>query len=77
MIIAGGVWDFWYHSAHGFVDVVAWTPPHLTVTSGFVILLITGIAKLKDGGRFPKLAFRLTAGLFVVLWSFVVVLTLA
>lgn len=77
MVIAGGVWDFWYHSVHGFVDVVAWTPPHLTVTSGFVILLIAGITKLKDGGRFPYLAFRLTAGLFVVLWSFVVVLTLA
>jgi len=77
MVIGGGVWDFWYHSVNGFVDVVAWTPPHLAVTGGFVILLVTGIAKLKDGGRFPYLAFRLTAGLFVVLWGSVVVLTLA
>ncbi|HUI00122.1 MAG TPA: hypothetical protein VLU99_02055 [Nitrososphaerales archaeon] len=77
VVIAGGVWDFWYHSVHGFVDVVAWTPPHLTVTAGFVILLATGITKLKGGGRFPDLAFRVTAGLFVVLWSFVVALTLA
>ncbi len=77
MVVFGGVWDFWYHSVNGFVDVVAWTPPHLTVTLGFVVLLITGITKLKGGGRFPNLAFRLTAGLFIVLWSFVVVLTLA
>jgi len=34
VVIAGGIWDFWYHSVHGFIDVVAWTPPHMTVTAG-------------------------------------------
>ncbi len=77
LVIGGGVWDFLYHSAHGFVDVVAWTPPHLTVTVGFVVLVATGITKLRGGGWFPDLAFRLTAGLFVVLWGFVIALTLA
>lgn len=77
VVIVGGMWDFWYHSVHGFIDVVAWTPPHLTVTVGFVILLVTGIARLKDGGRFPNMAFRVTAALFIVLWSFVLALTLA
>ena len=72
----GGLWDFWWHSTYGFVDVVAWTPPHLTVTAGFFVLLIAGIAKLKSGGRFPKVAFRVTLGLFIVLWSFVIGLTL-
>ncbi len=75
IITVGGVWDFWWHSTYGFVDVVAWTPPHLTVTAGFLVLLITGLAKL-NGGRFPRIAFRATLALFVVLWSFVIVLTL-
>jgi hypothetical protein len=75
-VALGGLWDFWWHSTYGFVDVVAWTPPHLTVTAGFLVLLVAGIAKLKDGGRFPKVAFRVTLGLFVVLWGFVIGLTL-
>ncbi len=75
IIAVGGVWDFWWHSTHGFVDVVAWTPPHLTVTAGFLVLLITGLAKLNTS-RFPRIAFRTTLALFVVLWSFVIVLTL-
>ena len=77
VVVAGGVWDFWWHSTYGFVDVVAWTPPHLTVTAGFVVLLATGLAKLGSLGRFPRFAFRATAALFVVLWSFVIALTLA
>ena len=74
VVAAGGAWDFWWHSTYGFVDVVAWTPPHLTVTAGFVILLVTGIARLNTG-TFPRLAFRTTAALFVILWGFVVILT--
>ncbi len=53
MVVLGGIWDFSWHSIHGFVDVVAWTPPHLTVTAGFVVLLATGITKLKDGAGSP------------------------
>jgi hypothetical protein len=75
LVSGGGMWDFLWHSANGFADVVAWTPPHLTVTLGFLVLLATGIAKLKDGGRFPTIAFRVTLGLFVILWSFVIALT--
>jgi hypothetical protein len=74
-ITAGGIWDFWWHSTYGFIDVVAWTPPHLTVTAGFLALLITGLMKLNTGW-FTRLAFRATLGLFVILWSFVIVLAL-
>lgn len=71
-VALGGLWDFWWHSTYGFVDVVAWTPPHLTVTVGFFVLLATGTVKLNDGGSFPRIAFRVTLGLFIVLWSFVI-----
>jgi len=75
VVVGGGVWDFSWHSVHGFVDVVAGTPPHLTVTAGFLILLVTGFFSLSQY-RFPRWVFRATLAMFVVLWTFVILLYL-
>jgi hypothetical protein len=76
LMVAGGAWDFVYHSIHGFVDVVAWTPPHLTVTAGFVILMIAAVVQFgRRSGLFLKSALASSVLLFVALWATVIVLT--
>jgi hypothetical protein len=75
-MLAGGLFDFWWHSTYGFVDVVAWTPPHMTATAGFVILLVTTLAALSKNSRpIIKGAFALSVFIFVALWTAVILLT--
>jgi hypothetical protein len=77
LMSAGGAWDFVYHSIHGFVDVVAWTPPHLTVTAGFVVLMIGSIIQFgKNSSKYVRSALMSSALLFVALWITVIALTI-
>jgi hypothetical protein len=77
LMAGGGAWDFAYHSIHGFVDVVAWTPPHLTVTAGFVVVFATAVKTLwHDAATLVRTSLTLTAFLFAALWATVVTLSL-
>jgi hypothetical protein len=76
LMAGGGAWDFTYHSIHGFIDVVAWTPPHLTVTAGFVILMASAFAQFwKNSNGSIKSILVTSVLLFVALWATVISLT--
>src|SRR5713226_5707389 len=77
IMLGGAVWDFIYHSINGFIDVVAWTPPHLTVTAGFIVLLSTGIVTFWNrSGSMVKASLGSSVALFAALWITVLWLTL-
>ena len=76
ILLAGGLYDFWWHNAYGFADSTPWTPSHMTATAGFVILLTTGSVGLSKGSSsFVKIALSLSLVLFVALWAMVLALT--
>ncbi len=53
---------------NGFIDVVAWTAPHLTVTAGFIVLLSAGIVTFwNKSGRLVKASLGSSVALFVAL----------
>jgi len=77
IMLGGAVWDFIYHSINGFIDVVAWTPPHLTVTAGFIVLLSAGIVTFwNKSGSMVKASLGSSVALFAALWITVLWLTL-
>jgi hypothetical protein len=76
LMSAGGAWDFAYHSIYGFTDIVAWTPPHLTVTAGFAVLMVSAVIQFgKNSNVFVKTTLTSSVLLFVALWTTVVVLS--
>jgi hypothetical protein len=76
ILLAGGLYDFWWHTTYGFADSTPWTPSHMTATAGFVILLVTGVVSLsKNSSRLVKGAFTLSLLLFIALWGTVILLT--
>ncbi len=76
ILLAGGVYDFWWHTTYGFADTTPWTPSHMTATLGFVILLVTGVVNLsKNSSRLIKSAFALSLLLFIALWGAVILIT--
>ncbi len=78
ILLAGGLYDFWWHTTYGFADTTPWTPSHMTATAGFLILLVTGVVSLsKNSNRFIKGAFGLSLLLFIALWGTVILLTQA
>ncbi len=77
-LLAGGLYDFWWHTTYGFADSTPWTPSHMTATAGFLILLVTGVVGLsKNSSRLVKGAFALSLLLFIALWGTVILLTQA
>ena len=74
-MFAGAVFDFWWHSTFGF-DTVAWTPPHLTATAGFLILMTTATVSFgRKSAPFVKAALISSILLFIALWATVIILT--
>ncbi len=75
-LLAGGLYDFWWHTTYGFADSTPWTPSHMTATAGFLILLVTGVVSLsKNSNRLVKANFALSLLLFIALWGTVILLT--
>jgi hypothetical protein len=75
-LLAGGLYDFWWHTTYGFADSTPWTPSHMTATAGFFILLVTGVVSLsKNSSRLVKGTFAISLLLFIALWGTVILLT--
>jgi hypothetical protein len=76
LMAGGGAWDFAYHSIHGFVDVAAWTPPHLTVTLGFVVLMGSAVLQFWKSSNLKIRSILVTCVLlFAALWITVIALS--
>jgi len=76
LMALGGAWDFTYHSIHGFIDVAAWTPPHLTVTAGFVVLMGSSFVQFWKSSTFKiRTILVLCVLLFIALWATVIALS--
>ncbi len=76
VLLAGGLYDFWWHNTYGFADTTPWTPSHMTATAGCVILLVAGLVGLsRNSAVWVKSLFALSLALFVGLWTMVILLT--
>jgi hypothetical protein len=77
LMALGGAWDFTYHSIHGFIDIAAWTPPHLTVTAGFVVLMGSSFVQFWKSSDFKIRSLLLACvALFIALWATVIALSI-
>ncbi len=75
-LLGGGPCDFWWHNTYGFADTTPGTPSHMTATAGFVLILVAGLLGLsRDTAYWVKAMFAVSLGLFVGLWTVVILLT--